>query len=211
MSKANNNLTQEVKKRMRELMEAKTTQLAEIETRTAEARARLEAAGAAIRQATEEMNVDSYEAAKAQAAKAQAALDMYTARYAQLKNQEYISEAESDKVIDSLLEYEKDLEKDFKAALVVSLKNLAKLHADYVAAVNDAENTMAAWQQDIHANYRTRGSMTRVDPLTGERTDRMERPVPAHRMYYGGCDEAVRLGRYLKLEKEAKLLKETDA
>lgn len=209
MSKANNNLTQEVKKRMRELMEAKSAQLAEIESRTAEARARLEAAGAAIQKATEEMNVDSYETAKAQAAKAQAALDMYTARYDQLKAKEYISEAESDKVIDSLLEYERELEADFKAAMVAPLQKLAKLHADYVAAVNDAENTMAAWQQDIHVNYRTRGSMTREDPLTGERTDRMERPVPVHRMYYGGCDEAARLGRYL--ENEAKLLKETDA
>lgn len=208
MSKANNNLTQEVKKRMRELMEAKTVQLAEIENRTAEARARLEAAGTAIKQATEKMNVDSYEAAKAQAAKAQAALDMYTARYTQLKDQEYISEAESDKVIDSLLAFEVDLEKDFKAALVGQLKQLAKLRADYVAAVRDAEDTLTAWQKDIHANYRMRGGF-RVDPLTGERTDRAEKPVPVRIPYYGGCDEAARLGRYL--ENEAKLLKETDA
>ena len=208
MSKANNNLTQEVKKRMRELMETKSAQLTEIESRTAEARARLEAAGTAIKQATEEMNVDSYEAAKAQAAKAQAALDMYTAGYAQLKAQELVPEAESDKVIDSLLEYEQDLETDFKAALVGPLKQLAKLHADYVAAVRDAENTMAAWQQDIHANYRMRGT-TRVDPLTGERTDRMEKPQPVRRLYYGGCYEAGRLDAYLK--QEAKLLKETNA
>lgn len=209
MSKANNNLTQEVKKRMRELMEAKTVQLAEIETRTAEARARLDAAGTAINQATEEMNVDSYEAAKAQAAKAQAALDMYTARYTQLKAQELVPEAESDKVIDSLLAFEEDLEKDFKAAMVAPLKQLAKLHDDYVAAVRDAESTMAAWQRDIHANYRTRGRSYREDPLTGKRTDRMENPVPVRILYYGGCDEAARLGRYL--ENEAKLLKETDA
>ena len=129
--------------------------------------------------------------------KAQTAAEMYSGRYDQLEKQEYISEKESDEVIDSLLQYEVQLELDFKKALADPLKKLAKIHADYMDAVEDTERTLTAWQQEIHANYNTRGAMARKDPQTGKITNRSERPVPVHQLPYNGCDEAAHLGLYL--------------
>ena len=158
-----------------------------------------------LKQATEEMNVDSYEAAKNQKHKAQTALDMYNGRYNQIKQQEYISEADSDKVVDSLLAYEGTLAEDFKAAVAEHLKALAGLLKDYKDAVRDTEVTLTNWQRDIHANYNTRGSSQFYDELTGKHTDRSPRPVAVHTMPYTGCAEAARLSDYLG--KEAQLVK----
>ena len=194
----------EVKNRMKEMQDSKAAQLETIRQKQAEARSQIEAAALAMKQATEEMNVDSYEEAKNRKRKAQTALDMYNGRYEQIKQQEYISEAESDSVVDSLLEYEKTLAEDFKAAAAVHLKKLAELLKDYRAAVQDTESTLTSWQRDIHANYNSRGLSSRVDPLTGQNTYRMERPIPVHSMPYTGCAEAERMGDYLK--KEAQLV-----
>lgn len=195
----------EVKNRMKEMQDSKAAQLETIRQKQEEARTQIEAAGLAMKQATEEMDVDSYEAAKNQKHKAQTALDMYNGRYNQIKQQEYISEADSDKVVDSLLAYEGTLAEDFKAAVAEHLKALAGLLKDYRDAVADTENTLTSWQQDIHANYSTRGGTQYYDEFTGKYTDRSKTPVPVHRMAYTGCDEAARLSTYL--DKEAELVK----
>ena len=127
---AKQTVLQEVKDRMKELQDSKAAQLAEISQKQDEARSKIEAAALAMKQATEEMNVDRYEEAKHAKSKAQTALDMYNGRYNQIKQQEYISEADSDKVVDSLLAYEGTLAEDFKAAVAEHLKALAGLLKD---------------------------------------------------------------------------------
>lgn len=190
----------EVKNRMKEMQDSKAAQLETIRQKQTEARSQIEAAALAMKQATEEMNVDSYEEAKNRKRKAQTALDMYNGRYEQIKQQEYISEAESDSVVDSLLEYEKTLAEDFKAAAAVHLKKLAELLKGYKAAVQDTESTLTSWQRDIHANYNTRGGSTYYDEFTGQHTHRSPQPVPVHRFAYTGCAEAGRMEDYLKKE-----------
>lgn len=197
---AKTTVLQEVKNRMKEMQDSKAAQLETIRQKQTEARSQIEAAALAMKQATEEMNVDSYEEAKNRKRKAQTALDMYNGRYEQIKQQEYISEAESDSVVDSLLEYEKTLAEDFKAAAAVHLKKLAELLKDYKAAVKDTEDTLTSWQRDIHANYNTRGGSTYYDEFTGQHTHRSPQPVPVHRFAYTGCAEAERMGDYLKKE-----------
>lgn len=194
---AKNNTLQEVKDRMDKLKKTKAAQLAEIKQKHVDACAQITEATKAMQKAMQELNVEAYEAAKKTKHKAQTAAEMYSGRYDQLEKQEYISEKESDEVIDSLLQYEVQLELDFKKALADPLKKLAKIHADYMDAVEDTERTLTAWQQEIHANYNTRGAMARKDPQTGKITNRSERPVPVHQLPYNGCDEAAHLGLYL--------------
>ena len=119
-----------------------------------------------------------------------------------IQKQEYISEAESDAVIDSLLAYEKELEEGFKTAAADPLKQLAKIHAGYLDAVKDTESVIDAWQRDIHANYNTRGGASFFDEFTGQHINRSPAPIPVHRMPYTGCSEAAERGTYL--EKAAK-------
>lgn len=194
----------EVKTRMKEMQDSRAAQLETIRQKQTEARSQIEAAALAMKQATEEMNVDSYEEAKNRKRKAQTALDMYSGRYEQISKQEYISEAESDSVVDSLLEYENQLAEDFKAAAGVQLKKLAELLKDYKAAVQDVESTLTSWQRDVHANYNSRGGSAFYDEFTGHHTHRSPQPVPVHRIAYTGCAEAGRMEEYLK--KEAQLV-----
>lgn len=198
---AKQTLLDEVKNRMKEMQDSKAAQLETIQQKQAEARNQIEAAALAMKQAMEDMNVDGYEEAKNRKSRAQIALDMYNGRYEQIKQQEYISETESDSVVDSLLEYENQLEEDFKAAAGVQLKKLAELLKDYKAAVQDVESILTSWQRDIHANYNTRGRTTYTDALTGQQTYRSPHPVPVHRGgAYTGCPEAGRMEDYLKKE-----------
>lgn len=189
---------QEVKARMKEMQETKAAELATIQKKQEEARAQIEAAGLAIKSATERTDLEAYEEAKAQKRKAQTALDMYDGRYDQIRKQEYISEAESDKVIDSLLAYEMQLEVEFKEAVGERLRELSKILEDYRTEVQATEDTISAWCRNIHANYNTRGMSTRIDKVTGQLTDRSEKPIPVHVMPYNGCGEAAQLGDYLK-------------
>ena len=203
---ATKNITKEVQERIKKLTGDKAAELAKIHQKQNEARNQIEAAGLAIKEATAVMNLEAYEKATADKRKAQAALDMYSGRYDQIRKQEYVSEAESDSVIDSLLGYEKTLEEDFKKAVAEPLKKLAELHKEYKAAVAETENTIKNWEGNIHANYSTRGATKYKDPVTGQYTDRSNTPVPVHRLPYNGCSEAIQLGLYL--EKAAPLMKD---
>lgn len=187
------NTAQEVLARIKKMQDSKTAELTAIESKQAEARTQLEAARLAIKDATERMDLKAYEKAKEDKRRAQTALDMYSGRYTQIQQQEYISEEDSDKVIASLLEYETQLAADFKQAVAEPLKALASVLQEYDTGVQETERALHIWQQDIHANYISAGT---IYSETG--TNRSPRPVPVHVLPYTGCDEAAQLGDYLK-------------
>lgn len=192
---AKKNKAQEVQARIAEMVEKKKADLAAISNKQAEARTQLEAAELAIKDATETMDLDAYEKATADKRKAQTALDMYGGRYTQIQKQEYISEPESDKVIDELLAYEGQLAEDFKQAVVNPLKELAALHDEYSNRVHEAEDTIRKWTADIHANYRVQGT------TYANGTNRSDSPKPVRMTPYFGCSEAQTLGTYLQKAK----------
>ena len=189
---------QEVKTRMQQLLDGKAAEIAAIEKKQAEERADLEKAEAAMQAATEGLNLDDYATAAAAKTRAQNALEMYSGALNALIRQEYISEKDSDDVIESLLSYERQIEAEFKDAVKEPLSALAKVCDAYRGEVRDTEATIAEWTEKIHWNFSTRGSKTFVDPESGERTDRSPTPVPVHRFGYFGCEESSKLAAYLK-------------
>ena len=186
------------KAKMRELLDNKASQLREIQTKICDAKTKAEEADAAISTATEKMDLNGYEEAVAAKRKAKTALDMFSSRYKQLQGQQIISEEDSDKVIDSLLEYEDQIAERYKADIAGPLKTLNELTKAYRAEVADTEETIRAWSRDVRPNYSTRGTMSRIDPETGERTDRSDHPVAVHQIPYLGCDESTVLEGLLK-------------
>lgn len=187
------NTAEKVRKRAAEMTEAKTKQLLEIRQKQDELRGDLERAEAAVKEATEKMDLDAFEKAKEAKSKAETGLDMYGRRYEQLRRQEMISEKESDEVIKSLLDYEDSLETEFKQAILAPLEALADLTREYRAAIEEAESTIKLWESDIHANYR---SETATFAETG--TNRSPRPIPVHPIAYIGCREAETVHTFLK-------------
>mgnify|MGYP007130655362 CR=1 FL=1 len=188
---AKQTVVEEVKARMQEMQQKKAGELETVRQRQQEAQTQKEAAELAIREATDSMDLEAYEEAKTAKRKAQTAIDMYSSKYNQIKQQEYISEIESDKVIDSLLAYEDELAAGFKAAVAEPLKKLDELQRTYFDAVEDVEQTIKAWTGNIHANYRNNGT-TYTDG-----TNRSPQPVPVRKIPYTGCSEAHQLKEYL--------------
>lgn len=207
MASTNTNQTSdvvtEVKEKISTLQANKAAQLADIRQRQAAADKRLAAANEAMKTAAETLDEMAYSKAKQDKQAASAAIDMYKARFAQLHAKELCTEEESDSVINSLLEYENALNAEFGAALQNYLDQLQALSDDYHGKIRDAEAALDDWQTNIHANYRTRSGCTRIDPETGERTDRMERPVKVHSVPYYGNSSAEALAEYLADAKTA--------
>lgn len=187
-----------VQEQIRSLRGKKRTDLETIRAKQEETRAQIAEAETAIKDATEYMNLEAYEGAKAEKRKAQTALEMYNSRFAQIQAQELITEAESDAIINSLLEYENELAESFRAKASEPLKELAGLLKEYKAAIEETERTIREWETTIHANYSTRGRTLYYNEFTGKHTDRSPRPVLVHPTGFEGCTEAVILSEYLR-------------
>lgn len=162
---------------MENLIQRKAEELEAIQKKQEEARHQLEEAIHAQTAATERTDLSAYEEATEAKRKAQAALDMYSARLDQVRKRGYVSEEESDQVIDELLSYRKQIDEDLKRDLAAPLQRAREIHAAYIAEVDGIRRTLDAWQRQIHLNYRSRGRTIKLDPLTGEPTDRMEKPI----------------------------------
>lgn len=197
---AKQTILQEVKARMQEMQDKKAEELQAIQNKKTEAYTQKEAAELAIQEATKSMDLEAYEEAKTAKRKAQSAIDMYSGKYAQISKQEYISEEDSDKVIDSLLAYENELAAGFKAAVAEHLKALSTTLQDYLTEIADTEGTITAWGATIHANHNSRGRTYYTD-ANGQESTRSETPIPVHIMPYTGCREAHQLKEYLEKAK----------
>lgn len=193
---------QEVQEKMAAITKQKGTELAQIESKLATAQDEVKEAAAAMQEATERMNVEGYEEAKARMRKAQTACEMYQTRKTQLESPEhYVSEEDSNKAIQSLLAYEGTLAEGFKAQFAEALTHLDKILLDYDAAVHEVETTLREWTTRVHANYIS-STTTWTDPETGKHTNRSATPVPVHSTNYTGCEEANTLREYIKKAKE---------
>lgn len=192
MAKKQTNVALEVQDRMKELTDQRVADLKKIHTKKEEAEEQKKKAEEDLADATARMDLDAYEKAKAAVHSAQTAIDMYAARYEQIRKLEMISEEESDQVIDSVKEYEARLEKDFMKAIAEPLKQLHQIVDEYKDTVAEAEQTLHMWEQYVHANYRSPGT---IYAATG--TDRSPVPVPIRRLPYTGCKEANSLNDFL--------------
>ena len=198
MTKTAQTVRQRIQAQMLNLQAARVAELEEIRQKLAEAREAKEAAELAISDATKKTDLTAFEEASEAAEKASRAVEMYSRRLEQIREREFISEAESDQVINDLLSYEEELEERLKENAAGPLSKLKELVQAYLDEVAATEKTLASWQRDIHPNFHTRGRVSFSDPLTGERSDRAPAPVPVHPMAFLGCEEALYLSNFLK-------------
>lgn len=177
------NALEQAKARTEELIRARNEQLADIEQKLAAARAEANTADQATKAATIRTDVEAYFKAKGERDRAAAAVEMYTARAAQLQNSEIISETESNAVIDSLLKYEQDITAEYLAKLKKALGELYAIQKEYTDGVQDTENTIARWTSEVHPNYRS------MYATYANGTNRSDRPIPVRPVQYSGCPE----------------------
>lgn len=189
-------IVQEVKKRMEEMINAKAQDMATIQEQMEEARRRVSLAKQATEDATSRLDLESYEKAVKDLRKAETKIDMCKGRIEQLRKQEYITEVESDQVIDSLLQYESDLGAGFESFLAEMLEKISRKLDEYQTAVADTEETINAWTSQIHANYRA-ASGTMFHDGSGY-TNRSPSPIPVHSAPFRGCAASVMIEAFLR-------------
>lgn len=168
------NFVEETKKRITEMIETKRADLETAQQKEQEARAEIAAATEQIKAATAAMNLEEFEAATNRRNKAKTAASMYAAKAEQIRQQEYVTEEESDRVIDQLLDHEEKLYKDFIDAINGPLEQIRETCSRYIDGVTDTENTIRTWTKDIHANYRSRVTTFKNG------TNRGDTPQPVH-------------------------------
>lgn len=148
------NIIDDVRERIKalELKKADTTDAAKKELEKAEKE--LEKAESMKAAAVKEMDAAGYKKADSKIADLTIEKRMYADRLQQLLNQELISEAESDNVIDSLIEYQDAAEKEFEAAAGPVIDSLIELYSDCADKITAAEDLINEWTYKIHANHR---------------------------------------------------------
>lgn len=193
------NRVEEIKATMRQLIDKKAGDLSKITAELEAARGRKRKAETALHSATEATDADAYKKAKAEADEAATIIEMYAARYSQLQNKEFMSEEESDRVIDSLIEYQNDRAAAFMEAIKGPLAQLEAIYKEYAQDYEDAVKTVNAWTANIHANYRT-PYITYADG-----SHRSDRPAPvtgAAGFFPLFNDDAARVKDFLELMKK---------
>lgn len=142
---------EDVKELMADLVEARTAQLEEVQRGIEETRQKLKEVDAAIASATVSTDLQAYEKGTAAKSKLETALSMYTTRLELIRDGEYISEAESDAVVDRLLAYEEQITDRFRADIAGPIETLKNIYNAYAAEFFDIEATLSTWQREIHA------------------------------------------------------------
>ena len=189
------NVAKEVNKEIDRLIEEKKRDLAIVQKKEEQAKKDLDAANEGMRKATANLDLDGFGEARKKKTDALTALEMYQGKAVQISKQEYISEPESDKVIDSLLDYEGKLAADFRGKLADLVALLTDLQTEYTSRVNEAESVISRWTKEIKPNYRDEGYMRTLPD--GTKTNRHEKPWPVHVTPYTGCKESQQLEDYL--------------
>jgi len=103
---------------------------------------------------SEKSDLKGYEEATGKIEKAKVADEMYAARRSQINSKAFVSEAESDKTVDSVFEYENKLAADYEQRMGEIIKAMLPIQAEYESKVKDAEEALSKWENHIHENTR---------------------------------------------------------
>lgn len=188
---------EEVKEKIKAIEDKRISEKLQMQDALAKAKAEEAEARKAVYDAATILDAEAHAKAAEREARAHNLVRMYEERLRQIQSQEDISEAESDKIIDSLLEYSKDLDEKFTAALKEKTGELKKMQDAYTAEAQDVERTIIYWCDHIHANYNTRGRTTYY--VDGKPTHRSPEPVPVimRRTPWTGCGAGNALKDFL--------------
>jgi len=173
----------DTKREIEELVNKKNAEMDKISDALNKAHAELNIALDEQKKASDEMNAKAYAAACRSVADAESVIGMYEMRRDTLKAQEMISDEDSDKKIDALLQYEKDIEQEYADLVREHIKAINDIYKEYNKNVRDAENVIDDWTRRIHPNYR-RPNTKLGDAAILRGDDR--KPWPVHNTYYDG-------------------------
>lgn len=189
------NRVEEVKAIMKKLVEKKAAEIVSIEKELSNATDKKNKATQALSNAIAATDRAAYKKAKAEAEEAATIIEMYAARLDQLRNKEFMSEEESDRVVDSLIEYQNKRTAAFIKAIAGPIGQIEELYIEYDRDYQAAVETVAAWTRDIHKNYRSLCT-TFAD---GSHRSKTPRPVVGAAGFFPDiCKEAIEVRDFIE-------------
>lgn len=186
------NRAKEVQAKIKELIDTREQTIAAIREKIEGERRAEAAAQEAIDKATAALDFEMNHKAQEDRAAAAERRALLQRRFDQMRSRKQVTEEESNEVIESLLQYEKDLAAAFEEDVSAPLAALAKLCKEYREKVQETEDTINNWTHEIHPNY--------LSPSTTypDGTHRAPQPVPVHRVAYFGCDLSRQIDAFLR-------------
>lgn len=174
------NVASKVLKRIEKMLEEKQSSLSVIQDLLKAEYEKEAEVKKEILNAQANMDFELYHELKARLAEIREKIELLNSRQNQLASAKLITEEESDRVIDSLLQYEAELANAYEKAIIGEIKLIRTTHDLYRSSVNEAEKAIATWTSNIHPNYRS--SSTRYH----NGSNRADRPVAVHPVAYLG-------------------------
>lgn len=192
----NKKLLSEINSRIDALTASHAAEVKQIEDAIQKCKADQVTTTAAIEAASDALDVEAHQAATMELSKLRTLEQMYLSRLGKIQSKRAVTEEESDMVIRELLQHEKDIAEEYRAAIAPKLSELKAITEKYRREVERAEDTITRWTRDIHPNYHNFGAVY-IDQETGGRTDRNGKPHPVHLTPYRGCAESERVTDFI--------------
>lgn len=143
-----------VSARIDELIAARDAEIAAAEQAVADAKAAVAAAQDAQDAAIATADVPAYSAARADKEKAEMALEVYSARLAQLENKGYLDPAEDECITREIRAYQRKLQADATEKIIALLSEVEKVGREYWHDQNAADKLYDHWCSSVSAMYR---------------------------------------------------------
>lgn len=185
------NTAAEVSARIEKMIAEKAAEVEAVEKRLEENTAEIVKQEGKLAAAMEKTDAAAYKKAKDAKADAEATAEMLGKRLEQIHSKKFVTESDSDAVIDDLLKYEDALAAEYEEAIKKQIERLQKIHDEYIALVAEAEKTIHRWTNEIHAYHRVKGT------VFADGSSYSKAPVPVHRMPYTGCEVSHRVEKFL--------------
>lgn len=147
-----------VKSRIDELVTRKKCDLKDIAKKSDDIRAEIETITQVKEKASAQMDSETYVNADFDLERKNKELDMVNARYEQIENLKIVSDDESVAVMDSLVNYEKQLDDAFDQDVTPLLDKIRHLMSIYMEEIDNTESVIKAWTISVHKNYYDRNN-----------------------------------------------------
>ena len=185
------NLLEEINNRMNEMLGQSRAELQTIDDQISSARNEIAEHQKSMDEAQSTIDAEKYLKASDAIRVLKTKIEMLEKRKAQHSEKELVTEEESDRVINSILEYENQIAEEYQKEIKAPINQLRQLTEKYRADVSSAETTIKRWTSNIHANYQ--------NPFTTypNGTHRSDTPVPVHNVPYLGSAISIRVTDFL--------------
>lgn len=173
----------EVKNKAHSILEDKTTRINEIDKKINDLSIELSEHHSMLAKAMDETNEKDFKKESRKISELEDTLLMYHTKKEQLSRNEFITEKESDAVIDNLLELQEENAIDYSKEIETHLHAILDISREYYKNMLDIESLITLWCNQVHANYNSRGKVV----ING--STRLPYPTPVRTVSYQGCKE----------------------